>query len=166
MSNKIAYTEWDSPVGRLLIAGDFSGLRLIRFPNRLRPGEPEAHWEKNPGPLREAVSQLNAYFDGTRRSFNLPLAPEGTPFQLTVWEALSRIPYGETVSYGQLADTIGKPRAARAVGGAVGKNPVPIVLPCHRIIGADGSLTGFGGGLDRKTALLSMEKKYRALNGG
>jgi len=160
MVSKMVYCTVDSPVGRLLIVGDFSGLRLIRFPNRLRPGEPEAHWEENPKPLREAVSQLNAYFDGTRRSFDLTLAPEGTLFQLTVWEALSRIPYGETISYGQLADTIGKPGAARAVGGAVGKNPLPIVLPCHRVIGADGSLTGFGGGLDRKTALLSMEKRW------
>lgn len=150
----------DSPMGRLLLAGNEDGLRLIRFPNRVRPGEPKANWRKDPEPLREAMSQLDAYFDGRRRSFDLKLALEGTPFQMSVWRALKEIPYGETLSYGELAEKIGRPGAARAVGGAVGKNPLPIVLPCHRVIGSNGSLTGFGGGLDRKKALLSLEKGF------
>ncbi|MFO7985391.1 MAG: methylated-DNA--[protein]-cysteine S-methyltransferase [Desulfatiglandaceae bacterium] len=162
MRKIMAYTEWDSPVGRLLIAGDKFGLRLIRFPNRIRKGEPGIHGEENPEPLREAISQLDAYFEGRCRSFDLNLSPEGKPFQLTVWKALSQIPYGETLSYGKLAEKIGKPGAARAVGGAVGRNPLPIILPCHRVIGSDGSLTGFGGGLDRKRALLSLEKRFTA----
>ncbi|MFP4088433.1 MAG: methylated-DNA--[protein]-cysteine S-methyltransferase [Desulfobacteraceae bacterium] len=162
MNEDMVYCRIDSPVGRLLIAGDDAGLRLIRFPNRIRNGEPGILWKKNPEPLREVILQLEAYFNGTRRTFDLHPAPEGTPFQLTVWKALSHIPYGETLSYGELAEKIGKPGAARAVGGAVGRNPLPIVLPCHRVIGSDGSLTGFGGGLDRKRALLSLEKRFTA----
>mgnify|MGYP006291060193 FL=1 len=159
MSESMVYTELASPVGRLLIAGDKFGLRLIRFPNRIRKGEPDIHWEEKPEPLSEVISQLHAYFEGRRRTFDLNLAPEGTPFQLTVWKALSQIPYGETLSYGELAKKIEKPGAARAVGGAVGRNPIPIVLPCHRVIGSDGSLTGFGGGLDRKKRMLSLEQQ-------
>lgn len=162
MNEGMVYCELDTPVGRLLIAGDRSGLRLIRFPNRIRSGEPSALWEEHPGSLHEVISQLTAYFAGGRQSFDLRLAPRGTPFQLTVWEALSRIPYGETLSYGALAEKIGKPGAARAVGAAVGRNPLPIVLPCHRVIGSDGTLTGFGGGLDRKRMLLSLEKRFTA----
>ncbi|MEJ2586775.1 MAG: methylated-DNA--[protein]-cysteine S-methyltransferase [Deltaproteobacteria bacterium] len=160
MRKEMVFCTMDSPVGRLLIAGNKDGLKLIRFPNRVRPGEPGANWKKDPKPLRRVVSQLDAYFDGTRRSFDLKLALEGTPFQMSVWRILSHIPYGETLSYGELAHKIGKPGAARAVGGAVGKNPLPIVLPCHRVIGSNGSLTGFGGGLDRKKALLSLEKRF------
>ncbi|MCF8120081.1 MAG: methylated-DNA--[protein]-cysteine S-methyltransferase, partial [Deltaproteobacteria bacterium] len=151
MNEDLVYCRIDSPVGRLLIAGDDEGLRLIRFPNRIRKGEPDIHWEENPEPLSEVILQIHAYFEGRRRIFDLNLAPEGTPFQLTVWKALSQIPYGETLSYGELAEKIEKPGAARAVGGAVGRNSFPIVLPCHRVIGSDGSLTGFGGGLDRKS---------------
>lgn len=107
--------------------------------------------------LAEAVRQLDAYFAGELRAFDLPLRPGGTPFQLTVWEALRRIPYGTTMSYGQLAASIGRPAAARAVGGANHHNPLAIVVPCHRVIGADGALTGYGGGLGLKKALLAIE---------
>jgi methylated-DNA-[protein]-cysteine S-methyltransferase len=107
--------------------------------------------------LAEASRQLAAYFAGERREFDLSLRPKGTPFQLTVWEALRRIPYGETVTYGELAATVGRPTAARAVGGANHRNPLAIVVPCHRVIGADGTLTGYAGGLSAKAALLAIE---------
>jgi len=107
--------------------------------------------------LAEAARQLSAYFAGELRQFDLPLRPSGTPFQLTVWEALQQIPYGETVTYGELARSIGRPTAARAVGGANHLNPLPIVVPCHRVIGADGTLTGYAGGLGAKSALLAVE---------
>ena len=107
--------------------------------------------------LAEAAGQLGAYFAGELREFDLALRPSGTPFQLTVWQALRRIPYGGTITYGELARRIGRPTAARAVGRANGQNPLPIVVPCHRVIGADGRLTGYAGGLDIKTALLAVE---------
>jgi methylated-DNA-[protein]-cysteine S-methyltransferase len=107
--------------------------------------------------LRDARRQLEAYFDGTRREFDLPLAPRGTQFQLAVWQSLRGIPYGDTISYAQLAQRIGKPNAMRAVGAANGRNPLPIVVPCHRVIGANGDLTGFGGGLPTKRFLLELE---------
>ncbi|MDR0840442.1 MAG: methylated-DNA--[protein]-cysteine S-methyltransferase [Christensenellaceae bacterium] len=108
--------------------------------------------------LQEACAQLQAYFSGARKVFDLPLAPRGTAFQRAVWDGLLRIPYGETVAYGQLAASLGRPNAARAVGGACGKNPIAIVIPCHRVVGANGALTGFGGGLAWKTRLLDVEK--------
>ena len=114
-------------------------------------------------PLAEARRQLEAYFEGELREFDLPLAPQGTGFQLRVWEALRAIPYGETISYGELARRVGDPGAARAVGLANGRNPLPVIVPCHRVIGADGSLTGFGGGLDRKRALLELEAGVASL---
>lgn len=113
--------------------------------------------------LREAVRQLNAYFDGTLRSFSLPIRLGGTPFRLKCWDALLSIPYGETISYGEQARRIGQPSAARAVGGANHHNPIAIVVPCHRVIGADGTLTGYGGGLDVKAWLLSYERRHAAL---
>ena len=109
--------------------------------------------------LDEAVRQLGEYFAGERRDFDLPLDPVGTPFQLTVWAALRDIPYAETINYGQLAGRVGNPHASRAVGLANGRNPISIVVPCHRVIGANGSLTGYGGGLDRKRTLLELERR-------
>ena len=109
--------------------------------------------------LGEARRQLTEYFAGARRAFDLPLAASGTPFQRRVWEALRRIPYGETISYGELARRIGKPTASRAVGAANGRNPIAIVVPCHRVIGADGTLIGYGGGLPVKEALLALERR-------
>ena len=111
--------------------------------------------------LLEAERQLAEYFAGARRGFDLPLAPEGTPFQKAVWRALLEIPYGETRSYGEIAAAIGNARACRAVGMANHRNPIPVLIPCHRVIGADGSLTGFGGGLDRKALLLTLEKSKK-----
>jgi methylated-DNA-[protein]-cysteine S-methyltransferase len=153
------YSYLDSPVGRLLLAGDEAGLRLICFPTEKRMPEPA--WRQGDAPFAEALRQLEAYFAGELSEFDLALAPEGTPFQLSVWRALRRIPYGETVSYGEVAKAIGRPSACRAVGAANGSNPLPIVIPCHRVIGSTGKLTGFGGGLDTKAALLALERRSR-----
>jgi methylated-DNA-[protein]-cysteine S-methyltransferase len=115
--------------------------------------------------VAEAVRQLSEYFAGERKEFDFPLAPEGTEFQRAVWKRLQEIPYGQTISYGELARRVGNPKASRAVGAANGKNPIPIVIPCHRVIGADGKLTGFGGGLPIKEALLAIERSssYRTV---
>ena len=150
------YTTVPSPIGDLVLTSDGSAITGVYM------GEPphgiDPTWRQDPAPFTAAVEQLGAYFAGERESFDLDLAPVGTPFQLAVWEALRTIPYGETRSYGELAAQIGRPGASRAVGAANGNNPLSIVVPCHRVIGADGSLTGFGGGLPRKQWLLSMER--------
>ncbi len=151
------YDEIDSPVGPLLVAADEAGLRLIHLQAGRRRRKPEASWQHDPSALRPLAQQLGEYFRGERRTFDLPLAPRGTAFQLATWRALSTIPYGETISYEELARRVGRPAASRAVGAANGANPLPIVVPCHRVIGKDGSLTGFGGGLDTKRALLELE---------
>jgi methylated-DNA-[protein]-cysteine S-methyltransferase len=151
------YCTTSTPVGRLLITGDKNGLRGISFLSGLHPAAVLESWEPAEEPFREAVAQLAAYFAGRLRRFDLALAPEGTPFQRDVWSALTEIPYGETVSYSELARRIGRPAATRAVGAANGKNPLPIVIPCHRVIGANGSLTGFGGGISIKRRLLDLE---------
>ena len=151
------YCHVSTPVGELLLAGDGTALRLVAFPKGPHPQEPEAGWERREAPFRDALRQLSAYFAGKLRRFDLPLAAEGTEFQQTVWRALQTIPYGETLSYGGLARSIGKPSASRAVGAANGRNPIPIIIPCHRVIGAAGSLTGFGGGLSTKRKLLELE---------
>jgi methylated-DNA-[protein]-cysteine S-methyltransferase len=151
----------DTPIGTLVLAADAEGLRHIEFPSNRHPVN-RAGWV--PGAegaaaeiLAITAQQLREYFDGVRRDFDLPLMPRGTEFQLQDWRALATIPFGATWSYGELARAIGKPDAMRAVGAANGRNPLPIVLPCHRVIGADGSLTGFGGGLPIKEALLRLE---------
>ena len=152
---------WDafpSPIGELLLVGDgqaLTGLYLI--PDRPPAPAIRADAPRDPDALRPAAEQLEAYFAGELTAFDLPLAPSGTPFQRAVWDALLTIPYGETVSYGEIARQIGDPSAVRAVGTANGRNPISIVIPCHRVIGADGSLTGYGGGLERKRALLALE---------
>ena len=151
------YCEIASPVGRLRLAGDEEGLRSISFQNRFSPAGVPDGWRRGEEPLREVIAQLEAYFAGKRRAFDVPLAPEGTPFQREVWSLLLTIPYGETRSYGELASRLGRSEAARAVGAANGRNPIPIIIPCHRVIGADGSLTGFGGGLAIKRRLLELE---------
>jgi methylated-DNA-[protein]-cysteine S-methyltransferase len=151
------YCEMSTPVGRLLLAGDGEGLRRVSFQSGLHPAEVAECWQRTKEPFREAIAQLDAYFAGRLRRFDLALAPEGTPFQREVWSALTDIPYGETVSYSELARRIGRPAAPRAVGAANGKNPLPIVVPCHRVIGANGALTGFGGGLAIKRRLLEVE---------
>lgn len=151
-------TTIDSPVGPLFIAADAQGLRAIEFRDNRHPVRRGEDWLAGDSPLlRRARLQLDEYFAGRRRSFDLPLSPRGTPFQREVWTALASIPYGHTLSYAQLATRVGRPAAMRAVGAANGRNPLPIVLPCHRVIGADGSLTGFGGGLPAKQYLLKLE---------
>jgi len=155
------YCEISTPLCRLLLVGDEHGLRRISFQNAIRPAKPAEGWRQARGPFRDVIIQLDAYFAGRLRRFELPLAPEGTAFQREVWSALTTIPYGETVSYGELARQIGRPNSCRAVGAANGRNPIPIIIPCHRVIGADGSLTGFGGGLPIKQRLLLLEAVER-----
>jgi len=154
----VFYRHIDSPVGPLLVAGDDAGLQLIEFRAPRHPVRRGEHWRAGDhAVLRQAQAQLGEYFAGKRRHFDLPLAPRGTGFQREVWWELANIPFGSTISYAELAQRLGRPAATRAVGAANGRNPIPIVLPCHRVIGADGSLTGFGGGLPTKRFLLQLE---------
>ncbi|MFG2497770.1 methylated-DNA--[protein]-cysteine S-methyltransferase [Streptomyces sp. NPDC048441] len=151
------HTLIDSPYGPLTLVateGTLSGLYMTE--QRHRPPE-ETFGDRDEGPFGETISQLEAYFAGELTEFDLPMRLDGTPFQRTVWQQLQLIPYGETRTYGQLADALGKPNASRAVGLANGKNPIGVIVPCHRVIGAGGSLTGYGGGLDRKQRLLAFE---------
>jgi methylated-DNA-[protein]-cysteine S-methyltransferase len=157
------YTRMASPIGQLLLVADGSGLRQILFATNGNPAEPDQGWKENSAALAKVIRQLKAYFATELESFDLPLAPEGTPFQQKVWNELCAIPYGETISYGELARRIGNPNASRAVGLANGSNPIPIIIPCHRVIGASGKLTGYGGGLDVKEKLLALEKKQLRL---
>ena len=152
------YAFMESPVGRLLLAGDENSLRLIGFAQGKTVIEPAPDWIEATRTFHEAIRQLRAYFARELREFDLPLAPTGTPFQLSVWNRLREIPYGETISYGELATRVGNPKASRAVGMANGRNPLPIVVPCHRVIGSSGKLTGFGGGLPTKELLLGLER--------
>jgi methylated-DNA-[protein]-cysteine S-methyltransferase len=155
------FWELPSPVGPLLLSGDGEGLRGISFQGGPHASVPAARWTRAREPFEAAIAQLEEYFEGTRRRFDLILAPEGSPFQCEVWAMLRRISYGDTITYGELARRLGRSNAARAVGAANGRNPIPIVIPCHRVVGADGSLTGFGGGLDIKRRLLAHETRYR-----
>lgn len=159
------YSYMDSPIGRLLLAGDRDSLKVVGFSSggKARGADPE--WERFDEPFRQVKRQLAEYFEGTRKAFDLPLAPEATPFQARVLAALREIPYGETRSYKDVAVALGNPKAVRAVGGANGSNPIPIVIPCHRVIGSDGTLTGFGGGLDTKRFLLDLERRHSGLFG-
>jgi methylated-DNA-[protein]-cysteine S-methyltransferase len=157
------FTYFDSPVGTLLLLADEAGLRRIEFPRNGNPAPHHPEWRENPAAFREVTVQLSDYFSGARESFDLPLAPEGTPFQKQVWDELVKIPYGETISYGELARRIGNPKANRAVGLANGSNPIPIIIPCHRVIGSNGKLTGYGGGLPIKEKLLALEKRQLTL---
>jgi methylated-DNA-[protein]-cysteine S-methyltransferase len=156
----VNYHYLDTPIGTVLIAGDAEAILRIAFPKKGKPVRPEPEWEHSAkGPIGEAIRQLRDYFAGRRIEFDLPLAPEGTPFQRAVWRQLQDIPYGETISYGELARRVGNPKASRAVGSANGANPIPIVIPCHRVIAAGGKLGGFGGGLPVKQALLDLETR-------
>ena len=154
----LAYGYLDSPVGPLLVAGDTDQLHCIRFPTEHRTNEPQAVWRRDDALFVETFAQLEAYFAGQLTHFDLPLHFAGTDFQNRVWSALCDIPFAETISYGTLASRIGKPTASRAVGGANGANPLPIVIPCHRVIGSNNSLTGFGGGVEIKRFLLAHEQ--------
>jgi methylated-DNA-[protein]-cysteine S-methyltransferase len=154
----------DSPVGPLLLAGDSDALHVLAFGMGSRPREIDADWKPDTkGVLKDVRKELDRYFAGTLKKFSTKLAFNGTPFQVDVWKELTRIPYGETISYLDLANRIKNPKAVRAVGMANGANPIAIIVPCHRVIGSNGSLTGFGGGLPTKRALLELEKGQRTL---
>src|SRR5260370_42176998 len=144
-------------MGGVVVAGDGDGLRRVHFQSGPHPMRPAAEGREDAAPFGRMLARLDESFSGTRRVFRLRLAPEGTAFQLAVWEALRALPYGQTLSYAERARRLGNAGSARAVGLANGANPLPIIVPCHRVIGADGSLTGFGGGLHIKRALLSLE---------
>ena len=148
------WTVVDSPIDPLLLVGDETGLRELW----MAPHDPPPGAERDDDVLAAAAAQLGEYFAGERLAFDLPLVPTGTPFQQRVWSALREIPYGRTTTYGELATGLGQPTASRAVGLANGRNPIAVIVPCHRVIGADGSLTGFGGGLPRKRWLLEHER--------
>jgi methylated-DNA-[protein]-cysteine S-methyltransferase len=159
----VDYCYLDTVVGRLLLAGDERGLRLINFQGGRRSQQPDPRWRERANSFADVISQLTEYFAGRLQQFELSLTPNGTPFQQRVWRALPDVPYGVTISYGQLAARIGQPTASRAVGLANGSNPLPIVIPCHRVIGANGKLTGYGGGLPIKERLLALEQGTRRL---
>ena len=149
------FTYVDTSIGALLVAGDDNAVIEIHFAG----ATPEPEWIRDDAALDDATSQLRAYFAGDRCAFELLLAPRGTEFQQSVWRALRQIPYGETTTYAKIAEQIGRPSAVRAVGAANGANPIPIVIPCHRVIGSSGSMTGFGGGIDVKRQLLALEAR-------
>ena len=154
------YCYLDTPIGELLLAGDDDALSLVSFPEGSMRRDPEPDWIYNEKPFAAARQQLTEYFAGERRTFDLPLRFSGTEFQMSVLQALRQIPYGETTSYADIAERIGRPKAVRAVGAANGRNPIPIIVPCHRVIGSHGDLTGFGGGLNTKEALLRLEAEH------
>ena len=158
------YTRFDSPIGKLLALGDGEAVTGLYMQNGRRPATVGPSWERDEEPFGELREQLAEYFAGARREFELPLAPEGSAFQQRVWSALREIPYGETESYGELAERIGHPGSARAVGAANGQNPIAIVVPCHRVIGANGTLTGYAGGIERKRLLLDLESPLARLD--
>ena len=154
------YCHLDTPIGELLLAGDDGALCLVSFPEGAMRRDPEPDWIYNEKPFAAARQQLTEYFAGERKTFDLPLKLGGTDFQMSVLQALRQIPYGETATYADIAERIGRPKAVRAVGAANGRNPIPIIVPCHRVIGSHGDLTGFGGGLDTKEALLRLEAEH------
>ena len=154
------YCYFETPIGDLLLAGDEDALHMIGFPEGSMRREAEADWIYSDKPFAEARRQLGAYFAGELQSFDLKLSPNGTEFQMQVLNELQKIPYGTTASYGDIAKRIGRPKAVRAVGAANGRNPLPIIIPCHRVIGSSGDLTGFGGGIPTKKALLRLELEH------
>lgn len=157
------YCYVDTPIGELLLAGTENALSLIGFPKGSMRRDPGPDWIFKEEPFEKVRQQLREYFEGKRREFDIPLSLKGTDFQLSVWHELREIPYGTTVSYGEVAKRIDNPKAVRAVGAANGRNPIPIIVPCHRVIGSHGDLTGFGGGLDTKEALLRLEAEHTSL---
>ncbi|WP_188207008.1 methylated-DNA--[protein]-cysteine S-methyltransferase [Alkalibacillus aidingensis] len=167
---KLLTMTYPSPVGPLFLGSDGENLYWIDFgtaeekmnkiQNWLKKHRIDPHFKEDPSSFEPVISQLEEYFSGDRKTFDVDFKFVGTEFQKQVWQALTQIPYGETVAYGDIAKTINKPKAVRAVGGALNKNPFSIIVPCHRVIGKNGSLTGFGGGLDKKTWLLEHELKY------
>jgi methylated-DNA-[protein]-cysteine S-methyltransferase len=157
------YTTFHSPIGELLLAGDDSGLRILSMQDAPRPRRIGTDWQRDDFVFADVRTQLDQYFAGSHQAFEVDLSLRGNPFEQRVWAELLKIPYGETASYGRVAAAIGAPSAARAVGLANGRNPVALIVPCHRVIGANGSLTGYGGGLERKRYLLDLESGVRSL---
>jgi methylated-DNA-[protein]-cysteine S-methyltransferase len=154
---EIIYTLMETPVGELLLVGSNEAITRIEFHGGRTKSLPIHEWTESKEPFADARAQLQSYFAGKLRSFDLPLNPQGTEFQQSAWRALLDIPYGETRSYADIARAIGRPKAVRAVGAANGQNPISIVIPCHRVVGSNGDLTGFGGGLQVKQQLLTLE---------
>ncbi|MDP6968053.1 MAG: methylated-DNA--[protein]-cysteine S-methyltransferase [Gammaproteobacteria bacterium] len=151
------YTYLSTPIGHLLLAGQAEQLAYVGLPAADKTMQPPPEWQRQSTILKAAQQQLTEYFAGRRQSFDLLLSPMGTEFQCQVWQQLQQIPYGSVCSYGDIAEAIGRPKACRAVGAANGQNPIPIIIPCHRVIGANGQLTGFSGGLSVKAHLLTLE---------
>jgi methylated-DNA-[protein]-cysteine S-methyltransferase len=163
MDSRILYTTLESPVGALFLTSNGEAITELFMEKHKGGPKPIGDWRRDDGPFREAAGQLRAYFAGELTDFDLPLATDGAPFQQRVWAELRKIPYGSTVSYGELARRIGNPKASRAVGAANGSNPISIIIPCHRLIGSNGKLTGYGGGIERKKFLLEFEAETLAM---
>jgi methylated-DNA-[protein]-cysteine S-methyltransferase len=162
LSTTLLYSTLESPIGELLLLGDGHAVHGLYMQAGRKPIAIASAWEHEPEAFADLAGQLNEYFAGARRSFDVSLQMRGTPFQRRVWDELREIPYGETISYGELARRIGSPSAFRAVGLANGCNPVGVIVPCHRVIGANGTLTGYGGGIERKRLLLDLETRVSA----
>ena len=154
---QLEYTYMDSPVGQLLLAGDGEVLHYLSFPTGKMAMQPSHDWSLHRAAFKQARHQIDDYFAGQLKQFDLALAPQGTAFQMQVLGALQDIPFGQMRSYKDIAQAIDRPKAMRAVGAANGRNPIPLIIPCHRVVGADGSLTGFGGGIETKQFLLRLE---------
>lgn len=157
------YTTFESPLGELLLVNDGKALSGLHMREGRRPVAVEPGWRRAAEPFAAVRAQLREYFDGERESFDIRLSPAGPQFFLRVWDELRQVPYGATISYGELARRVGRPSAARAVGAANGRNPISVIVPCHRVVGADGGLTGYGGGMERKRRLLELESGVLAL---
>jgi methylated-DNA-[protein]-cysteine S-methyltransferase len=157
MDETFLYNRMEGPIGELLLVGDGHALRGLFMQEGRTAASVHPEWRPADEPFADVRRQLSEYFDGERAAFDVPLVISGTPFQRRVWQALRQIPYGETTTYGELARRVGRPSASRAVGLANGRNPIAVIVPCHRVIGSDGSLTGYGGGLERKRLLLELE---------
>ena len=166
MSSHVYYSVFDSPLGRMFIKGDGQFVTGLYLPHHKGWQRPDPTWQESAAPFSAACQQLAEYFAGNRQEFDVPLKLAGTPFQRRVWQELVRIPYGTTITYAQLAQRVGKPTASRAVGGANARNPISIIVPCHRVIGADGKLTGYAGGVDKKQWLLAWERGATAAERG
>jgi methylated-DNA-[protein]-cysteine S-methyltransferase len=163
--SETCYGYYDSPIGRLLLAGNAYALELISVPAGSRARGPDPAWPRDDDVFAAVIRELEEYFAGDRREFTVPLRLKGTEFQNAYWTFLQTVRFGETTTYGALAERIGRPKASRAVGAANGANPIPIIIPCHRVIGANKSLTGFGGGIETKRYLLSHETRIATEKG-
>jgi methylated-DNA-[protein]-cysteine S-methyltransferase len=161
----LLYATISSPLGELLVVGDGESLRALHLQAGSRPGAIGESWRRADQPFAAVRDQLDQYFAGERSVFELALAPSGTPFQDRVWRELQRIPYGQAISYSELARRVGRPTAARAAGAANARNPISILIPCHRVVGAGGGLSGYAGGIERKRRLLEFERGERAVDG-